>query len=168
MENAKTIIFYMSKGERSNCNSYISTSHPIIVDLVFVQIILTRLQKLAMCIYLETQSGFRLETSMIGMIFFLRQPQEKRISSMASPKHSKDWLPTKTADLRWILPHEYEETDQFLWAIQKKQWRRLWLCPPPMLFMPCLYAFKTCFRHIYGINLLTHHIGRQSVHFLSP
>lgn len=87
MENAKTIIFYMSKGERSNCNSYISTSHPIIVDLVFVQIILTRLQKLAMCIYLETQSGFRLETSMIGMIFFLRQPQEKRISSMASPKH---------------------------------------------------------------------------------
>lgn len=45
-----------------------------------------RLQKLAMGIYLESQNGLRLETSTIGMIFFL-QRQEKRIYSMTSPKH---------------------------------------------------------------------------------
>lgn len=55
MENAKIIIFYMSKGERSDYNSYRSTPHKSILDLAFVQIILLRLQKLAMCLYSESE-----------------------------------------------------------------------------------------------------------------
>lgn len=50
MENAKIIILYMRKGERSDYNSFRSTSHTNILDLAFAQIILLRLQQLAMSI----------------------------------------------------------------------------------------------------------------------
>lgn len=72
MENLKIIIFFTSKGKRSDYNSYRSTPHTSILDLAFVQIILLRLQKLAMCLYSESQSCYRLETSMVGFDNFRR------------------------------------------------------------------------------------------------
>lgn len=102
MENSKIIIFFTSKGKRSDYNSYRSTPHTSIIDLAFVQIILLRLQKLDMCLYSASQSCNRLETSMVGMIFFLWQFQKKCISSMTSFDNWRHLIWTWSAD-RGIL-----------------------------------------------------------------
>lgn len=100
MENSKIIIFFTSKGKRSDCNSYRSTPHTSILDLAFV--ILLRLQKLAMCLYSESHSCNRLETSIVGMIFFLCQFQKKWISSMTSFDNWRHLIWTWSSD-RGIL-----------------------------------------------------------------
>lgn len=100
MENSKIIIFFTSKGNGSDYNSYRSTPRTSILDLAFV--ILLRLQKLAMCLYSESHSCNRLETSIVGMIFFLWQFQKKWISSMTSFDNWRHLIWTWSSD-RGIL-----------------------------------------------------------------
>lgn len=77
MRDAKIVTLYKNKGERSDCNNYRGISLLSIVGKVFAKVILTRLQKLAERVYLESQCGFRAERSTVDMIFSLRQLQEK-------------------------------------------------------------------------------------------
>ena len=77
MRDSKIITQYKNKGERNDCNNYRGISLLSIVGKVFARVILIRLQKLAERIYPEAQCGFRAERSTIGMVFSLRQLQEK-------------------------------------------------------------------------------------------
>ena len=77
MKDVKIITLYKNKGDRSDCNNHRGISLLSTVSKVFAKVILIRLQKLAERIYPEAQCGFRAERSTIGMIFSLRQIQEK-------------------------------------------------------------------------------------------
>ena len=68
-------IVTLSKG--SDCNNSRGISLLSIVGKAFARVLLIRLQKLASCVYPETQCGFRAGRSTIGMNFSIRQLQEK-------------------------------------------------------------------------------------------
>jgi len=76
-EGCEIVTLYKNKGERSDCNNYRGISLLSIVGKVFAWVILTRLQKMAECVYPESQCGFCAERSTVDMIFSLRQLQEK-------------------------------------------------------------------------------------------
>ena len=77
MRDAKIITLFKNTGERSDCNNYRFIFLLRIVGKVFAQVILIRLQKLAECVYPESQCGSRAGRSTIGMVFSRRQLQEK-------------------------------------------------------------------------------------------
>ena len=77
MRDAKIITLFKNKGERSDCNNYRGISLLSVIGKVFAMVILIRLQKLAECVYPESQCGFRAGRSTIDMVFSLRQLQEK-------------------------------------------------------------------------------------------
>ena len=77
MWDAKIITLFKNKGERSDCNNYRGISLLSVIGKVFAKIILIRLQKLAERVHSESQCGFRAGRSTIGMVFSLRQLQEK-------------------------------------------------------------------------------------------
>ena len=58
MRDAKIVTLYKNKGERSNCNNYRGISLLSIVGKVYDQILLICLQKVAECVYPESQCGF--------------------------------------------------------------------------------------------------------------
>ena len=75
MRDAKIITLYKNKGERSN--NYRGISLLSIVGKAFVRVVLNRLHLLAERVYPEAQCGFRAARSTIGMVFSVRQLQEK-------------------------------------------------------------------------------------------
>ena len=77
MRDAKIITLYKNKGERSDCNNYRGISLLSIVGKVYAWVLLICLQKLAECIYPESQCGFWAERSTVDMVFSLCQLQEK-------------------------------------------------------------------------------------------
>ena len=77
MRDAKIITLYKNKGERSDCNNYRGISILSIIGKVYAQVLLIHLQRLAECIYPESQHGFQTERSMVDMVFSLHQLQEK-------------------------------------------------------------------------------------------
>ena len=77
MRDARIITIFKNKEERSDCNNYSGISLLSITGKVFAKVILIRLQKLAERVHSESQCGFRAGRSTIGMVFFLRQLQEK-------------------------------------------------------------------------------------------
>ena len=77
MTDANIIILFKNKGERSDCNNYSGISLLSVIGKVFVKVILIRLQKLAKCVYPESQCGFRAGRSTTDMVYSLRQLQEK-------------------------------------------------------------------------------------------
>ena len=77
MREAKIITLFKNKGERSDCNNFRGISLLSVIGKVFTKVILIRLQKLAECVYPESQCGFRAGRYTIDMIFSLRQLQEK-------------------------------------------------------------------------------------------
>nr|XP_032827065.1 uncharacterized protein LOC116952123 [Petromyzon marinus] len=66
-----------NKGDRGDCNNYRGNSLLSIVGKTFARVALSRLQILAERTYPEAQCGFRAGRSTIGMLFSLRQLQEK-------------------------------------------------------------------------------------------
>ena len=68
---------YKNKGVRNDSNNYRDISLLSIVGKVFARVILIRLQKLAACVYPESQCGFRAERSTLYMVFSLQHLQEK-------------------------------------------------------------------------------------------
>ena len=77
MRDTKIITLYKNKGERTDCNNYRGISLLSIIGKVCAQVLLICLQKLAECIYPESQCGFQAERSMVDMVFSLHQLQEK-------------------------------------------------------------------------------------------
>ena len=77
MRDAKIITLFKNKRERSECNYYRGISLLSVIGKVFAKVILIRLQKLAECVYPESQCGFGAGRSTIDMIFSLRRLQEK-------------------------------------------------------------------------------------------
>ena len=77
MRDAKIIILYKNKGERSDFNNYMGITLLSIVGKVYAKVVLARLQKLDDRVYPESQSGFRAKRSTIDMVFSIRQLQEK-------------------------------------------------------------------------------------------
>ena len=77
MCDATIVTLDKNKGDRNDCNNYRGISLLSIVGKVFSRILLTQLQTLAARIYPESQCGFRAGRSTIGMIFTVRQIQEK-------------------------------------------------------------------------------------------
>ena len=75
MRDAKIITLYKNKGERSN--NYRGISLLSLVGKAFVRVVLNRLHLLAERVYPEAQCGFRAARSTIGMVFSVRQLQEK-------------------------------------------------------------------------------------------
>ena len=75
--SAKIVTLYKDKGDRSDCNSYRGISLLSIVGKVCARVILAKLQVLAARVYPESQCGFRAGRSTTGMIFSVRQLQEK-------------------------------------------------------------------------------------------
>ena len=84
MRDAKIVTLYKNKGERSNCNNYRGISLLSIIGKVYAQVLLIHLQKLAECVYLESQCGLWAERSMVDMVFSLCQLQEK---------YREQWMP---------------------------------------------------------------------------
>ena len=77
MQGAITVTLYENKGECSDCNNNRDISLLSIVGKAFVRVSFCRLQKLAPCIYPDSQCSFRPDRSTADMIFLLRQVQEK-------------------------------------------------------------------------------------------
>ena len=77
MRDAKIITLFKNKGQRSDCNNYRGISFLSVIDKVFAEVILIRLQKLAKRVYPESQCGFRAGRPTIDMVFSLRELQEK-------------------------------------------------------------------------------------------
>ena len=76
MRDAKIVILYKNKGDRSD-NYYRGISLLSIVGKLYARVVLMRLQKLAKRVYPESKCGFRAERSTVDMIFSLRQLQKK-------------------------------------------------------------------------------------------
>ena len=77
MRDAKIVTLYKNKGDRSDCKNYRGISLLSVVGKLYASVVLARLQKLAECVYPESQCGFRAKRSTVDMIFSLRQLQEK-------------------------------------------------------------------------------------------
>ena len=77
MCNAKIITLFANKGDRSDCNNYRGICLLRIVGKVYARVVLVRLQVLAERLYPETQCSLRSKRSTVGMIFSIRQLQEK-------------------------------------------------------------------------------------------
>ena len=77
MRDANVVTLYKHKGDRGDCNNYRGISLFGVVGKVFACVVLKRLQVLAEQVYPESQCGFRANRSTVGMIFSLRQLQEK-------------------------------------------------------------------------------------------
>ena len=77
LKNAVTVTLYKNKGSQQDCNNYRGISPLSVVGKVLACVILPRFQVLADLILPESQCGFRPHRSTIGMIFTLRQLQEK-------------------------------------------------------------------------------------------
>ena len=75
--DSKISTLYKNKGDRNDCNNYRGISLLSIVGKVLARVILMRLQKLAECIYPESQCGFSAGRSIIDTVFSLRQLQDK-------------------------------------------------------------------------------------------
>ena len=58
MRDAKIVTLYKNKVERSNCNNYRGISLLSIVGKVYAWVLLIHLQRLAECVYPESQCGF--------------------------------------------------------------------------------------------------------------
>ena len=68
MRDSKTITLFKNNGERSDCNNYRGISLLSVIGKVFAKVILIRLQKLADCVYPESQCGFRAGRSTPGEV----------------------------------------------------------------------------------------------------
>ena len=77
MRDATIVTLYKNKGDRSDCNSYRRISLLSIVGKVFARVALARLQTLVSRVYPESQCGFRAGRTTGGMVYTLRQLQEK-------------------------------------------------------------------------------------------
>ena len=61
--DAKNIILYKSKGNRSDCNNYRGIFFLSTVKKAFASVVLNRLRLLAECVYPKAQCGFRAKRS---------------------------------------------------------------------------------------------------------
>ena len=77
MHDAKIVTLFKKKGDCSGCNNYRGISLLSIVGKVLALVFLARLQILADRIYPESQCGVRSGRSIVDMIVFVRQLQEK-------------------------------------------------------------------------------------------
>ena len=73
--DSKIITLYSNDGERNDCNNYRGISLLNTVGKVFARVIPNCLQKLAECVYPESQCRFRAERSILNTVFSLRQRQ---------------------------------------------------------------------------------------------
>ena len=58
MRDAKIVTLYKNKGERSDCSNYRGISLLSIIGKVYAWVLLIHLQKVAECVYQESQCGF--------------------------------------------------------------------------------------------------------------
>jgi len=77
--DTKIITLYKNKGDRRDCNNYRGISLLCIAGKDFARLLLPRVRQIADRILPESQCGFRPSKSTSGMVFSLRQLQEKRI-----------------------------------------------------------------------------------------
>lgn len=73
MRNANILTLYKNKGDKSDFSNYLGISPLSIVGKVIARVLLTRLQKLAGCVYPESQCGFRAKRSTSNMVLSVRQ-----------------------------------------------------------------------------------------------
>ena len=121
--DSKIITLYNNKGDRNDCNNYRGISLLGIVGKVSARVILIRLQKLAECIYPESQCGFRAERATIDMVFSLRQLQEKRreqqvplyryATEMASLRFPKPQIESFHTDTKGTVQFNGSSSDPF-------------------------------------------------------
>ena len=71
------IITLFKKGDKGDCNSYRGISLLSVTGKVFARVLLATLKQVASRIYPESQCGFCSRCSTVGMIFSVRQIQEK-------------------------------------------------------------------------------------------
>jgi len=98
MRDAKILTLSKDKGKRNVCNNYKGISLLSIVDRIFAEIILARLQVIAQRVYPDSRCDFCAERSTIDMIFSLYQLQETN-KKQRMPLYVAFIDPTKTFDL---------------------------------------------------------------------
>ena len=86
MRDANIHMLYKNKGDKGDCNNYISLLS--ITGNLYARVVLWKLQKLADRIYPEAQCGFRWGRSTIDMIFSVRQLLEKCQEQQKTSVHS--------------------------------------------------------------------------------
>ena len=126
------------------------------VGKLYTRVILVCLQKLAECIYLESQCGFQAECSTAGMVFSLRQLQEKcreqqkphyvafidltKLFTWSAEMDSSRFFwklvappPPKTTQYDKVVSRCHEGNHpvwgQYIWAIGHQEWCQTRLCP---------------------------------------